>query len=145
MADCCAPPGTGDDHPRKRRCPAHGAECGEVSPRTIAHHISEPWTWTPTGARWFFCDEPACDVAYFADDGSILHRSRLRERAGNDARDDRLLCHCFGLTLDRFLRDPATRDYVVAQTRAGQCSCETRNPSGRCCLKDFPDIGERQR
>ncbi len=96
----------------------------------------------PTAARWFFCDDPDCDVAYFGDDGSILRRSQLRDHA---ATGDRLLCHCFGLTLDRFLRDPATRDYVVAQTRAGQCSCETSNPSGRCCLKDFPDIGGRKR
>jgi hypothetical protein len=27
---------------------------------------------------------------------------------------------------------------VMAQTKAGLCSCDTSNPSGRCCLKDFP-------
>ena len=138
MADCCSTPTTGEGNPGKRRCPANGAECCEVSPRTIAHHISEPWTWMPSAARWFFCDDPDCDVAYFGDDGSILRRSQLRDHA---ATDERLLCHCFGLTHAEFLRHPATRDYVVAQTRAGQCSCETSNPSGRCCLKDFPDIG----
>jgi hypothetical protein len=145
MAECCSTPDIGNDHPRKLRCPSSGAECAEVSPRTIAHHIDAPWTWTPTASRWFFCDDAVCDVAYFGDDGSILPRSRLRGRAGMNAPDDRLLCHCFGLTLDEFLRHPATRDYVVAQTRAGQCSCETSNPSGRCCLKDFPDAGERGR
>lgn len=145
MTDCCVTPAAARSHPAKRRCPAHGEECGEVSPRTIAHHIREPWTWTPTAARWFFCEDPACEVVYFGDDGSILGRSRLRERAGMDALGERLLCHCFGLTHAEFLRHPATRDYVVAQTRAGQCSCETSNPSGRCCLKDFPETGERGR
>ncbi|MBI5793243.1 MAG: hypothetical protein HZA63_17400 [Rhodocyclales bacterium] len=141
MADCCSTPATGSDHPRKQRCPGNGAECAEVSPRTIAHHIAAPWTWTPTASRWFHCADPACEVLYFDDEGSTIPRSRLRIRAAVDASGDRPLCHCFGLTPDDFLRDPATRDYVVAQTRAGLCSCETSNPSGRCCLKDFPEIG----
>jgi hypothetical protein len=49
-----------------------------------------------------------------------------------------LLCYCFGISREDFKRDPGLRDFVVAKTKAGECSCETKNPSGRCCLKDFP-------
>jgi hypothetical protein len=27
---------------------------------------------------------------------------------------------------------------VIEQTRLHNCACDVRNPSGRCCLKDFP-------
>jgi len=58
-----------------------------------------------------------------------------------EASADTLLCYCFGVSKQDFQTDPATREFVVAQTKAGLCSCDTRNPSGRCCLKDFPKLG----
>jgi hypothetical protein len=51
---------------------------------------------------------------------------------------DVLLCYCFGVSRADAACDPALRDFVVAATRDGQCACDTRNPSGRCCLKDLP-------
>ena len=49
-----------------------------------------------------------------------------------------MLCYCFGVSRADFDRNPGTKDFVTAQTKAGLCACETSNPSGRCCLKDFP-------
>lgn len=124
----------------KGRCPVDGRECSEVSARTIVHHLKEPWGWMPSAAHYYFCDAPDCDVAYFGDDDSVILKSQLRTRIGAKERGEHdLLCYCFGVSRADFARDPATRDFVVAQTRAGACSCETRNPSGRCCLKDFPE------
>lgn len=139
MGDCCLPSGCDAKHPQKRPCPVNGAECLEVPVRTIVHHIKEPWNWKPAAGRFYFCDTPGCDAVYFGDDGSVISRSMLRTSAGAKERDgDSLLCHCFGVSRAGFDRDPSVRDFVVEQTRAGRCSCETSNPSGRCCLKDFP-------
>jgi hypothetical protein len=110
----------------------------EVSVRTIIHHLKAPWAWAPSAKHYYFCDAPDCDVAYFGDDDSVILKSQLRtrigvkERGGND-----LLCYCFGVSRTDVERDPATREFVIAQTRIGACSCETSNPSGRCCLKDL--------
>lgn len=147
MGDCCSASGHRDQpaagHPNKRRCPRHGGECAEVSARTIAHHIAQAWAWRATAGRYFYCDDPACEIVYFGDDGSMIDQSRLRTRVGvKDPADDRLLCYCFGVSQADFRRDPATRDFVLAETRAGRCSCETSNPSGRCCLKDFPEADD---
>jgi hypothetical protein len=80
---------------------------------------------------------------YFGADGSTIVRSQLRTRVGvKEAADDSLLCYCFGVGKADLQRDPAIRDFVVEQTKAGRCSCETSNPSGRCCLKDFPKAGD---
>ena len=110
-----------------------------MSARTIAHHIVGAWERVLTADRYFFCDDPQCDVVYFGDDDSTILNSQLRTRVGvKDDASDGLLCYCYGVRKNDFKRNPATKAFVVAQTKAGLCSCETRNPSGRCCLKDFP-------
>ena len=142
MADCCSPRDQCEKHPNKLPCPASGIECQEVSVRTIAHHINEPWAWAATANRYFFCDDPACEVVYFGDDGSTILKSQLRTSVGvKEQSAHSALCYCFGVSKADYQHNPATRDYVVAQTKAGLCSCETSNPSGRCCLKDFPKAG----
>ncbi|BCK87023.1 hypothetical protein MIZ01_0793 [Sideroxyarcus emersonii] len=139
MTDCCSSPDCKTELPNRHRCPANGLEYAEVSVRTIHHHIKASWSWTPTASRYFFCDDPACDVVYFGDDDSTIVMSQLRTRTGIKERsDDSPLCYCFGICNADLRQDPAIRDFVIAQTKAGRCSCATSNPSGRCCLKDFP-------
>lgn len=124
-------------HPAKYRCPRNGREYPEVPAGTIAHHVAEPSSWRGEG-RYFFCDDPACDVVYFGDDDSVILKSGLRTVVGiKEAAADAPLCYCFGLSKADAAK-PGARDYVLAQTKLGLCSCDTRNPSGRCCLKDFP-------
>lgn len=106
--------------------------------RTVLHHVKTSWDWMPTAKRYYFCDDPNCDVAYFGDDDSVILKSQLRTRIGvKEQSGDSLLCYCFGVSRSDFARNPSTKDFVVEQTKAGRCSCDTSNPSGRCCLKDF--------
>lgn len=139
MSDCCTSSNCGDSHPKRHRCPVNGREYLEVSARTIAHHITEAWNWKQTANHYYFCDDPTCEVVYFGDDSSTILKSQLRTQLGlKETSDDALLCYCFGVSKRAFQNNPTTRDFVVAQTKAGQCSCGTSNPSGGCCLKDFP-------
>lgn len=142
MSNCCSSSAGDGAHPNRLRCPVNGQAYSEVSARTIAHHIKEAWNWQQTAKRYFFCDDPACEVVYFGDDGSTILRSQLRTHSGvTTSSGDALLCYCFGVSREDFRSSPATREFVLAQTRAGLCSCDTSNPSGRCCLKDFPESG----
>lgn len=142
MSDCCSSSSCNNNHPKKHRCPVDGHLYSEVSARTIAHHIKDVWNWQQSATRYFFCDDPSCDVAYFGDDDSIILKSQLRNPIwGKEGSDAALLCYCFGISKMDFKLDPSTRDFVVGQTKAGLCSCDTSNPSGRCCLKDFPKPG----
>ena len=139
MSECCSSSVCNEANPKKQCCPVNEHECAEVGVRAIAHHIKEAWNWQPTARRYFYCDDPACELVYFGDDGSKILKSQLRTPIGvKEVSDDTLLCYCFGVTKQNFLSNPGTRDFVVAQTKAGQCSCDTSNSSGRCCLKDFP-------
>ena len=139
MSDCCSSSNPAVIHPKKHPCPANGREYAEVSLRTIAHHIKKAWEWKEPGCRYFFCDDPDCEVVYFGEDGAVILKSEVRTLIGvKGASEDSLACYCFGVTRADALRDSRARDYVLAQTKQGRCSCETSNPAGRCCLKNFP-------
>ncbi|OYY62483.1 MAG: hypothetical protein B7Y50_00440 [Hydrogenophilales bacterium 28-61-11] len=114
-------------------------EYSTVSARTIVHHIQHSWQWDGKDQRYFFCEDPACDVVYFGEDDSVILKSQLRTAVGaKEASDHAMLCYCFGVTKADVRNDSGIRAFVLRQTRLGLCSCDTRNPSGRCCLKDFP-------
>lgn len=142
MSDCCTS-GKGNTQGKKtHRCPVNGLEYSLVSERTIKHHIKQSWQWQGHGKHYYFCEDPDCDVVYFADDDSVIVKSQLRNEVGiKSTSENALLCYCFGVTRADALSNPEVRDFVVAQTKDGLCSCETSNPSGRCCLKNFPPHG----
>lgn len=143
MADCGSASDGKATRPEKHRCPVNGLEYHEVAARTIAQHIKQSWNWSGDARRYYFCKDPDCDVVYFGDDDSVIPKSQLRTGVGlKDAADDAMLCYCFGVTKADARNDPGIRKFVVAQTKLGHCACETRNPSGRCCLPDFPRSAE---
>jgi hypothetical protein len=138
MSDCCSTSNC-ETNPRKLPCPACSAAGAEIAARTLRLHIRVPWLWSASAGRYFFCEQPDCAVVYFGDDGSLIRKADLRARVGvKEADRDAPLCYCYGVSRADVEREPALRDFVVAATRDGQCACDTRNPSGRCCLKDFP-------
>jgi hypothetical protein len=139
MSDCCSTSESKAAHPKKRSCPGNGIEGTEVSPKTISHQLKQAWKWQDMGLRYFFCADPECDVVYFGDDDSIITKSQLRTKVGvKESSNDTPACYCFGVTKADAISDPGIREYVMHQTKHAQCSCDVSNPSGRCCLKDFP-------
>lgn len=130
-------------NPKKRSCPSNGLTGTEVSSKTISHHLKHAWKWKDEGSRYFFCTDPDCDVVYFGDDDSIITKAQLRTQVGiKESSDDTPACYCFGISKADAKNDPGIRDYVKAQTKNAQCACDIRNPSGRCCLIDFPRVDQ---
>ena len=108
--------------------------------KTVLHHIAKPWQRDLEEQGYYFCDDPACNVVYFGQDNSIIQKDELKLQAGVKEQSlDSLLCYCFDVTKSEAVRIPMAKEFVIAKTREGACSCETSNPSGRCCLKDFPE------
>ncbi|NOT16792.1 MAG: hypothetical protein HOP20_01835, partial [Sulfuriferula sp.] len=99
-----------------------------------------PWQWQwqdDESQRYYFCEQPNCAVIYFSDTGEIWQQAALRTVVGiKHPTADALVCYCFGVHYAE--ADATTKAYVIAQTKSGTCACTTHNPSGRCCLKDFP-------
>lgn len=139
MSDCCPSGNNPPTPPRKHKCPVNGIEYAAVPARTILHHLEAPWRWAAKEQGYYFCADPDCEVVYFGEDGSVILKAEVRTVIGIKERSPEApACYCFGVSKAEALSNPAVRDFVVRQTGMGWCSCESSNPSGRCCLKDFP-------
>ena len=139
MSDCCSSNCLPETPLRKHVCPVNGIEYSKVSLKTILHHIKKPWQWNTTIENYYFCNDPNCDVVYFGEDDSIIYKDDLRTTVGiKDKSSKSIICYCFGVSKQNFSQDKTIKDFVIHQTKDQMCGCEIRNPSGKCCLKDFP-------
>lgn len=135
MSDCCSTSLTSKATPKRHKCPVNGKEYKEVSARTIIHHIKEPWAWKKANQTYYFCDDPECEVVYFGQDNSVINRAELRTAVGiKEKTASALLCYCFGVSFAEASANPEIRQFIIEKTKSNLCACETRNPSGKCCL-----------
>ena len=138
MSDCCSTSCDTAAPPKKYLCPANGKAYHAVSSTTILHHIKEPWGWNHREQGYYFCDDPQCEIAYFGEDNSVIKKSALRTIVGiKENSSSRLICYCFGITMDQAEGNSEMKEFVIRETKEHTCACDIRNPSGRCCLKDF--------
>jgi len=148
MADCCST-SSGSPDPVKTisttNCVSCGAESRPVARQTLLHQLKHPQLMTLPDVSFHFCAEPACDVVYFGNDETSYLLDDLRQDVGQKSTDpDRTLCYCFDVTESNVLQEreksgqSLSRAFVMEQVKLKQCACDTRNPSGQCCLKDFP-------
>lgn len=139
MSDCCSSTMEVEQHPKRHVCPKNGKQYLEVPYITVLHHVKAPWEQAPTEQSYYFCDDPNCDVVYFGYDNSIIAKDQLRSKVGiKETSEDSLVCYCFGVSYLDAQTSERAKMYVIEQTKHSQCSCAIFNPSGRCCLKDFP-------
>lgn len=89
-----------------------------------------------------FCGVRDCPTVYFEEDGNrVFTTNDLRVIVGLKAKIDPIpVCYCFGFD-ESHLRDEIAStgsttipDRISSLIREGLCACDTRNPSGNCCL-----------
>jgi len=86
-----------------------------------------------------FCANRDCSEAYFSDD-HMIQKEILRAFQPNQTA---MLCYCFDISKSAYRKSlqsnesGAIKAFIIQQTKGKLCACESRNPSGRCCLLDF--------
>lgn len=140
MSSCCSSSSEENTkQPRKHTCPVNEKNYIEVPRQTILQHIKSPWQQTLNEDNYYFCDDPDCEVVYFGLTGSVINKDELRTVVGvKEKSDETTVCYCFGVSKAQAKQDAKLKKYVTLQTKEKMCACDIRNPSGRCCLKDFP-------
>ena len=122
--------------------PDCGAASRSVARRTILLMLKSSLLDRVSEGVWRFCARADCRVVYFAEDGDVVFTTDdLRVRVGSKEHDDPLpLCYCFGFD-EADVREEiactgesAIPQKISAMVKQGLCACETRNPSGACCL-----------
>ena len=139
MNNCCSSENVLKKFPRKQPCPANQQEYILLPLKTVLHHIKFSWKANLKEQGYYFCNDPDCDIVYFGEDGTVIKKEELRTQiAAKQISENALICYCFGVRKADVDNNDTIKDFVKEQTKIGNCSCETSNPSGRCCLKDFP-------
>lgn len=96
----------------------------------------------------FFCATASCPVVYFGrSPDSRFTRDDLTVRVGIKETEDPIpVCYCFDHTrasvreeLDRTGTSTVV-ERIRAGIQAGNCRCESKNPSGHCCLGEVTRV-----
>lgn len=145
MSDCCSVPKTDSPAPAAMACPSCGNRSKQVDSVTVKSLVRQlPFGMPRT--QYYFCAAPVCDVVYFAShaDAPSFGRSDLLVRVGAKETEDPIpVCYCFGSSRKDIQDEIAetgrttVADRVTAEVKAGNCACEVKNPSGKCCLGDI--------
>ncbi len=142
MAECCAVNEGQAKPPAVMACPVSGARSKQVNVLTVkslVRHLS----FDAPRAQYYFCEDPACDVVYFPwqAEAPTFRKSDLCVRVGAKEKSDPIpVCYCFGVTrndIEEELRQTGKSTFaarITAEVQRGNCACEVKNPSGKCCL-----------
>ena len=145
--DCCAPSGVCSGGTQS--CPACGCRGQSVESSTVAALVADP---VPARQALWLCQDRDCVVVYFGDAGAYVLVSDLWFLpAFKSESPEALVCYCFLHTrseIESELRHGGIStlvDRIAVKVKAGECACEVRNPSGRCCLGEVKDEIRRLR
>lgn len=124
-------------------CKKCGGKWRPVSEVTLKSLVKEPVLESIESLNGFYyCETPTCGVVYFNHEQQVyLHKEEVKIRVGiKEIKDPIPVCYCFGWTQERIFEQIKQLGYstaiqeINAKVKAGECTCEIKNPSGRCCL-----------
>ena len=119
-----------------------------VSRKTVLLMLKPNFLEQAMHGNYRFCAVPDCPIVYFDEEGKQQFTiDDLRVRVGLKVTEDPIpLCYCFGFD-ESHVRDELARTgtttipHTISQLiREGLCACDSRNPSGVCCLGDVNRI-----
>jgi len=144
MSDCCSVNAKTGAPPAVMACPINGTRSKKVDMLTVKSLVRRLPLGMPN-TQYYFCDAPDCELAYFALDADAPRflREDLAVRVGaKETADPIPICYCFGFTRKDIQREIAETgcstipNRIKTEVKAGNCACEVKNPSGKCCLGD---------
>lgn len=140
MSQCCSVPQNPDTG--LAICRECGHKGQSVLRNTLEYILKDERRKELQDADYLFCTTATCEVVYFSNETQqYFRKGDVRVRVGIKETEDPVpVCYCFGYTQDRIFREiresgaSTALTYITEKVKAGQCRCETENPSGRCCL-----------
>jgi hypothetical protein len=150
MSDCCSVDAKTGTAPLVMVCPVNGARSKQVDMVTVKSLARRLPLGMPN-TQYYFCDSSECEVVYFPLDtqAPLFRRGDLMVRVGAKETEDPIpVCYCFGFTRSDVENEVAETgsstiaEQIKTEVKAGNCACEMKNPSGKCCLGDVTRAAE---
>jgi hypothetical protein len=148
MSDCCSVDARTGTAPAVMACPVNGTRSKHVDMLTVKSLVRQLPLRMPN-TQYYFCEAPDCDVVYFPFDAQAptFRREHLLVRVGAKEKTDPIpVCYCFGFTRkdiqDEIVETGHSKvaERITQEVKAGNCACEVKNPSGKCCLGDVARV-----
>jgi hypothetical protein len=126
----------------------NGARSKQVDMLTVKSLVRRLPLGMPN-TQYYFCDSSECEVVYFplGSQAPLFRRGDLIVRVGPKETEDPIpVCYCFGFTRKGIESEIAetgrstVAERISAEVKAGNCACEVKNPSGKCCLGDVARV-----
>ena len=142
MSECCSVNKAAETPPAVVSCPVCGARSKQVETYTVKSLVRH-LHFGMAPAQYYFCEATGCDVVYFPSnpEAPTFRRRDLLVRVGfKEGGDAGLVCYCFGITRKNIRNEIRQRgkstvaEQIKAEVQVGNCVCEVKNPSGKCCL-----------
>jgi len=140
---CCSVPTPDSDG---SLCPTDGFAGKPVDWTTVAALAKGR---VPSRQGFRLCCAADCDVVYYGSAGAVLTVNDLNVEPGFKNGRDGLVCYCFlhregdiARQLDE-TGETNVFESIKQEVQAGNCACEVRNPSGKCCLGEVQETTRR--
>lgn len=146
--DCCSATKKDKETTSKPNiCPACQNKSSSVGIITLKHWLKFPFIPEVPEESFYFCSAANCSVVYFSEKGTTYKTEDVRARIGAKEKNvQSLVCYCFDVTEDIIksgLNGTGRNGFskwIGIEIKNGNCACDIRNPSGRCCLAAIKQI-----
>ncbi len=139
---CCAPQPKG-----KLGCPKCSQNAKEVLGDTLKHLLKDGVKSKINSYEGFhYCKTSTCEVIYFKEDEILTQKDMSVVVGLKDGAKPANICYCFGWSKERIKDDllqdgkSGALDNIKHNMATIGCSCETKNPSGSCCMGDVSKV-----
>lgn len=130
------------NHKEVLTCPVCSKKGQSVDAETLRHLIKETRRSEIKDVGYYFCKTPDCDTVYYhPESGQSFEKPDLNVRVGlKETEDPVWVCYCFEISKKVIAEEiesqgqSVSADRIRREVKAGNCACEIKNPSGRCCL-----------
>lgn len=121
-------------------CPSCALKAIAISLETLKNQV------TPLAMRqinpealYYYCQNKDCLTAYFSTTPQQRFLTHDLQQTIYPKDANALVCCCFDynaleIQVAIIEKKASVSEQIAAHTKAGRCSCKTRNPAGRCCL-----------
>lgn len=122
---CCS---TSNISKKIKECPICHSESEKVRKETVSSLLKDENQDLPDSEELYYCNNHDCDLVYFSE-SQTFYKSSLKTNI------DGKVCFCFDISKTELKEEgkAKTLDKIKTNMTNIGCSCETKNPSGKCC------------